>query len=179
MTTMTTEPTVIRRGRRKENGRAGARNNAVKHGLWARDVVLAHEDRDAFDAYLAAFREHLAPQGPLEEALVQVIVVSLWRFWRTLRIEAAAMDKTYQDSLSARTDFTPSQREQRALIASVNNQWLENIHRCQTTIDRQFHRALRKLESLQSARGAAGFSLPPSALAGVALMPPAPQPEPR
>lgn len=175
---MTATP-VVRRGPHSEKGKAAIRHNALKHGLWARAVVLVHENADAFDAYLASFRAHLTPEGPLEEALVQVIVASLWRYWRSLRIEAAAMEKTYQDTLSVPADFTRSEREQRALIASVNNQWLENIHRCQTTIDRQFHRALRKLESLQAARGVTGFSLPSSALAGVALMPPAPPPDPR
>ena len=56
---MNTNEKPPRKGRRKENGRTGARHNALKHGLWARDVVLAHEDRKAFDAYLAAFRDHL------------------------------------------------------------------------------------------------------------------------
>lgn len=172
---MTTSEVAIRRGPRTDKGKAAIRHNALKHGLWARDIVLSFEDPQAFEAHLSAYRAYLAPVGPLETDLVDRMVVSLWRLRRALRVETAAMDKTYQEVLPIAKDlFTPEQRRQRALLASINNEWIDNIHRYETTIERQFYRALHELENLQASRGATGLSLPPGALHfSLALRPPA------
>ena len=53
--------------------------NALTHGLYARDTLLPWEDPEAFDALHQAIREELGPSGPLEESAVRAIAELEWR----------------------------------------------------------------------------------------------------
>ncbi len=53
--------------------------NALTHGLYARDTLLPWEDPEAFDALHQAIHEELGPSGPLEESAVRAIAELEWR----------------------------------------------------------------------------------------------------
>ena len=60
-------------------------NNALSHGLYARDAVLPWEDADAFAAFHQSLRNELRPDGPLEEETVFDIAELHWRKRRLTR----------------------------------------------------------------------------------------------
>ena len=77
------------RGPKSAAGRAIAARNALKHGLTAcKLVVLDDEDAAAFEAFQAAVRVELRPEGVLQHDLVSRIALGLWRAKRSDRIEA-------------------------------------------------------------------------------------------
>jgi hypothetical protein len=63
--------------------------NAVKHGLTAKTVVLPRKDLDEFEAFRVAMLIDAAPQGALEEMLVEKISADAWQLRRVPVLEGA------------------------------------------------------------------------------------------
>jgi len=76
-------------------GKAVAKMNALKHCILAREVVIRgehiKESAKEFHAILARFWQELAPAGPVEEMLVERLVVCYWRLRRVLIAESGAI----------------------------------------------------------------------------------------
>jgi hypothetical protein len=78
-------------------GKARVASNALKHGLTAERIVLPNEDPEEFDYLRNAVREELAPQGALEETLVDEIVADAWRLRRIPILEATVHERDQQE----------------------------------------------------------------------------------
>jgi len=97
---MTTEAQVIanRRNARKSTGprstqgRTAISQNAVKHGLSARQDVITSESQADFDLYREQMLSELAPAGPMESMLAERIVALSWRLKRVVRIQNQTID---------------------------------------------------------------------------------------
>ena len=80
-------------GPKSPEGKAASARNALKHGILSKAVIPPalekYESRHEYDALLASFVESLAPEGAVEEMLVERIATSYWRLGRLLRAEAA------------------------------------------------------------------------------------------
>jgi hypothetical protein len=79
-------------GPRTPEGKAAVRNNALRHGLLASDVVLPDEDFDVFEDLRNRLRADLSPVGPIEELLADRVVSIMWRLGRSERAETALFD---------------------------------------------------------------------------------------
>ena len=77
-------------------GLAASSQNALKHGLCSRAVLLPEEDPDAFNELLAALHIEPQPVGAHEEYLVRQMAVSQWRMDRLQRIEAGLLASRLQ-----------------------------------------------------------------------------------
>jgi hypothetical protein len=79
-------------GVKTPEGKAIARYNALKHGLLAKEIVVAvgegAEDPAEFAALSQELKGQFQPQGTLEEMLVEKIAVAFWRLRRSYRYEA-------------------------------------------------------------------------------------------
>ncbi len=138
-------------------GKARSSRNATTHGFFSSQVLLEGEDPAELDAHLARVHAYFNPVGDLEALLVDRIAAGMWRFRRALMIESATMDKTYADVLPLDDSLPAAVREQRALICSVNNAWLDNTHRYAISIERQTYRAIKELKAIQASRRALEF----------------------
>ena len=68
-----------------ESKKSPAEKNALKHGLYSKDVVLPWEDQEEFDELHLKYREEFNPEGAFEEDLVGQIAQLQWlkgRLWR-------------------------------------------------------------------------------------------------
>ncbi len=78
-------------GAKTQEGKAIVKYNALKHGLLAKEVVIAvgegAESPEEFDALLEDLKTQLAPAGTLEEMLVEKVAVAYWRLRRTYKYE--------------------------------------------------------------------------------------------
>ena len=93
-------------GPRTAAGKEKASQNAVKHGLLAREAVIPGEDPEEFEAYREGMIEELAPAGPVEAMLAERVVGLSWRLRRAERLQneafAALDDGTPTPLLDAR-----------------------------------------------------------------------------
>jgi len=82
-------------GPKSPEGKAVSARNALKHGILSKAVIPPalekYESREEYDGLIASFIDSLAPEGAVEEMLVERIATSYWRLGRLLRAEAAAL----------------------------------------------------------------------------------------
>jgi len=145
-------------GPRTEAGKARSRMNALRHGLRAETVVLAHEDRAAFEELHADLRADLAPAGALEALLVEQIAAGAWRMrraWQTERelierdlIRSLRNDRDYPNSVILGTD-TPTTLGKIFAQDLANEQRLGKLARYAAQIERAWFRAVRELRLLR------------------------------
>ena len=77
-------------GPRTVEGKERASQNAVKHGLLAREAVIVGEDPAEFEMYREGMLRTLAPVGPVEEMLAERVVGLSWRLRRAERLQNIA-----------------------------------------------------------------------------------------
>jgi hypothetical protein len=123
-------------GPRTAGGKTRAAQNARKHGLCAKDVVIGPEERDEFEALLAEFQNDVAPRGALQQTLFDELVAAAWNLRRVRRLETELCSRaaTYHDLLA--DDDLQSK--------------LDRLARHQSRIERTFHRSLKELKALQT-----------------------------
>ena len=127
-------------GPRTPAGKARAAMNAVTHGAYARVVVLAREDREAFDALRDGFAEAFAPVGRYERALVERLSLVWWKIQRAVEAEALVLTANGYDAARL------------ALDAKRQVRVLDRIGAVEHRLQRVFERFLSILERRQALR---------------------------
>ena len=79
-------------GPRTSEGKAAISQNAVQHGLLARQDVITSECQADFDLYREQMLDELAPVSPMESMLAERIVTLSWRLKRVCRIQNQTID---------------------------------------------------------------------------------------
>ena len=122
-------------GPRTPEGKAASRYNALTHGILARAVIpeaLAPcEAQEAFEKVLDALTETFAPDGAVEELLVQQVAVAYWRLARLYRAEGGEIarrrndterDLALADAWAGASSFAGRLKaEEEALVAAMRN----------------------------------------------------------
>jgi len=122
-------------GPRTPEGKTRSSQNASKHGLTARDVIIAAGEQEEFDHLLANFQADVKPQGVIQQTLFNQLVAAAWNLRRIGRMESVLCgEASYQDLLANH---------------DLRNQ-LDRLARHQTRIERSFHRCLKELKALQT-----------------------------
>ncbi len=83
-------------GPRTPEGKEKAAQNALKHGLFAREAVIRGEDEDEFEMHRERLLGQLNPVGTLEEILVARIVDLAWRLQRAVQDQSEAFAALYE-----------------------------------------------------------------------------------
>jgi len=97
-----TSPEGARRGGpRTERGKERSSKNSLKHGIFAKVVLLRSERTGQFHALLQGFRDYFQPVGMPEEILIETLAISKWRSRRALNAEKAEIER--EKSLNSRT----------------------------------------------------------------------------
>jgi hypothetical protein len=172
-------------GPRTVEGKAAVSLNRLGHGLTGRAPLVPGEDPAEFERLRQGLTDQLAPQGVLEQALVDRAAGCLWRLWRIQQIEAGLLayrrldledDRNRFDVMQAllgsdgETDESRAwkqlQREDlptwgMAFVRDCQSGALDKLSRYETSLERGLLRALHELERLQRTR--AGECLPPPA----------------
>ena len=137
-------------------------NNALKHGLTGRVVVLPGEDADLYESRMLAYKEEFQPVGPEETELLQSIVDVRWRLGRIPGLEFA----TLVVGRKILTDENP------ALVAECNSVTLEwhirqrfektfrNLTLQERALAKRREKEMAELRELQAARRAAAAAEP-------------------
>ena len=143
-----------------EEGKSRASQNALKHGLLARDAVLPDEDPAEFEAQLAALEDALQHEDALEHELVRQMADAQWRLRRLTRIEsgyfAACLVKSRRHAKDFQPHFLRPGHEGETLLLGYSilgeTQELTHLARYDAHLGRRFERSLQQLVRLRGAR---------------------------
>ena len=121
-------------GPQTPEGKARSSQNARKHGLSAREVVIAPDEREEFEEFLAAYQADLQPQGMTEQGLFNQLVLAAWNLQRISRLEAGLA------------------KDEDPLSNGYLEPAIQRLARYQTRAERTYFRCLRELRVLQTNR---------------------------
>ena len=128
-------------------GKQRSAQNAMRHGLLARCVVLDNEAREGFDALFELHLDRLQPADGVEFGFIEEMVSSYWRMRRAWAIETRLLQK--------RLDDQPGADELSRLAGAFENlaasQSIGLIHRYETRLHCMYQRALKNLLLLRKA----------------------------
>ena len=133
-------------------GKAASSYNALKHGLYARDVVLPGEDRAEYDAMLAELTEEFAPQGRYEKSLVRRLADIWWRLGRSAAIEAGLLSPSWDGPLPPLKGTSGGPLVDTFRIALDETPTLDRLGRYEARLDRAFRHVVQILEGRQARR---------------------------
>jgi hypothetical protein len=123
-------------GPRTPEGQAHSSQNARTHGLTARDLIVAPNEREEFEELLNGYQTEIKPEGAIQQTLFDELVGAAWNLRRVRRMETALCPDTtsYQDLMK-------DEELQKKL---------DRLARHKTRIERTFHRSLKELKALQT-----------------------------
>jgi hypothetical protein len=122
-------------GPRTSEGKNRSSQNASKHGLTARDVVIGPGEQEEFDDLVADYQADVKPQRAIQQTLFNQLVAAAWNLHRIRRMEAElCAGASYQDLLANH---------------GLQDQ-LDRLARHHTRIERTFHRSLKELKAMQT-----------------------------
>ena len=104
-------------GPRTSEGKAAVSQNAVQHGLSARQTIISSESQAEFDLYRERMLSELAPASPMESMLAERIVTLSWRLKRAGRIQNQTID-----ALNADNTFDPLAKLKQSLLFKNHDQ---------------------------------------------------------
>lgn len=141
-------------GPKTARGKAMMRDNAVKHGMTAKHVVLFDEVKEEFETFYAGLTQDFAPEGTAECALVERIAMLAWRLRRTSRAEAAMVngEAEYRRERIAEDGPHNTRRLDTSIMFDRLVDSMGTLTRYEASMDRQLNRAIALLERLQAQR---------------------------
>lgn len=150
------------RGPKTEAGRARSSQNALKHGLTSRNLVLPSEDPAEYDDLLRSYLDQFQPAGPVERDLVHEMVSAKWRLDRIALIETELFNAAIgREEDNSDDPLTPVQALTGGFERLCNHPELTVLHRMESRLTRSYSRALRNLLQLQRRPPAKGPALNP------------------
>lgn len=129
-------------------GKRRSSQNATRHGLLARTIVLDGEDLEAFEQLLNSLTEQYTPAGPVESALIETMVVARWRQMRLWAMEKAGL--AHQIALQPEPVDPVTKAALAFRTLSDQSRSLELLNRYETRYDRQFNRCVARLAALKT-----------------------------
>jgi hypothetical protein len=145
-------------GPKTPEGRAAVRLNALKHGFTAAEIILPTVEAEAdFEAFRQAFEDKCQPVGPIEEVLVEDIVISRWRLSRIRKMEPGFFAKKLQNLKAIREEHYSHLSGYAHLTHVLADDALYQdvygkMSRYEGRFQRTFFKALKELERLQALR---------------------------
>jgi len=122
-------------GPRTPEGQARSSQNARTHGLTARDLIVAENEREEFDEFLSSYQADVKPNGAIQQTLFDELLGAAWNLRRVRRMEAALCRTTSYDDLAQNEELQKK---------------LDRLARHKCRIERTFHRSLKELKALQA-----------------------------
>ena len=143
------------RGPLSAEASAAIRENAVKHGLTAKHIVMQHEDEADYHELRASITMEYQPRTPQEHRFADQIAQNYWRLLRCRRVETATFENrlgTLKDRLKIDPKAPIDNDEGISICMSNHGSDFDTLRRYETTIERAWYRAIRELRAAQKER---------------------------
>jgi hypothetical protein len=125
-------------------GKARSSQNAIRHGLTAKELIVSDDQRPAFEELRQSLLTELAPQGAVENFTFDQLLHAAWNLQRFRALEADLMvnglDPILDDS-----------------AAKI----LDRLNRYAARAERSYYKALNELRTLQTNRALRALKLEP------------------
>jgi len=137
-------------GPRTPAGKSVVSQNAIRHGIFARDLVIdtgdGKEDEDEYLELLYGLMDCLRPAGQMELLLVEKVACDYWRLRRVLRFEIGSIRKGLDMAISdyySKADYFGNKEHR-------SNEELDwEISRCEASQDANADIRLAELKRLK------------------------------
>jgi hypothetical protein len=143
-------------GPKTKEGKKHSRRNALKHGILADKLLikdgLGAENAAALERFFLALHRDRAPEGELEEVLVEQIGSCYWRLGRALQAEAGSIRRAHLPSMDFDEVVNPRRAEIIDHLSLPAGEDLDRILRYEGSIQRQLAFSINLLERLQRSR---------------------------
>ena len=113
-------------GPRTQLGRMQSSRNATKHGIFSAATLIRGESRSELETLIAELRETLAPQGMVEELLVDKLASISWRYRRLLMAETAEIETLTTVDLAKVDNKKEDKARSPGLIGRADNPSIAN-----------------------------------------------------
>jgi hypothetical protein len=137
-------------------GQAASRYNPLKHGINAQQQIMFDESAEDLAELAAEYHEHHIPADSGQRLLVDTLIHNEWRLRRTRRVEAVLWEHAADTYL---TQHPEAEACNSAHAFTTNAGYFERLQRIVNGCERNYHRALKELQSLKVKVGQA---LPPA-----------------
>lgn len=125
-------------------GKQRASQNAVKHGLLSKGLIIPGEKASAYGEFRNGIFDSLKPKGTMESLLADKIVNFSWRLRRAVLAESLLLHGNPNGQWESKTLDS--------LFIGIEGKKLQNISRYETIIERHFYRSLKEFRELQKLR---------------------------
>src|ERR1700748_3132020 len=153
---------MLAKGKKSEEARQRCARNSVKHGLFAKTLVLANEDRGAFESTRKSYYETWKPENEFEADLVNDMIAARWRLNRIMMVEKETIDlrqarMDHSGVLKKEFDLIPEPVRLAIAYEKEYNEskTLATLSRYEARYYRQFRHATDELRRVQKDRRAA------------------------
>ena len=127
-------------------GKQRSSQNAVRHGLLARCIVMEKESLQSFEALLTQHLDSLQPVDGVEFGMVEEMVASYWRMRRAWAIETRMLE----DAANAQPESDPVGAIAAAFTSLAASPALALMHRYETRLHLVYQRSLHNLMLLRA-----------------------------
>src|ERR1700722_14705836 len=125
-------------------GKAVVAKNALKHGIFSKQILLEGESKKDFESFKNEFYTQFSPEGFLEQLLCERALSAAWRLSRVTQMETLLIDHTAKK--------TYSNRSISEVLSGRHGDELMLLSRYEITLEKILFRSLGELKSLQMAR---------------------------
>jgi hypothetical protein len=123
-------------------GKQRSSQNAVRHGLLARCIVMEKESLQSFEALLTQHLDSLQPVDGMEFGMVEEMVASNWRMRRAWAIDTRMLE----DAADTQAGSDPVG----SIAAAFTSPALALMHRYETRLHLVYQRSLHNLPLLRA-----------------------------
>ena len=128
-------------------GKTKSSRNSLKHGMYAKVLLLDDEDREEYLEFTTAIKADLKPASPLQEEFAQIVCDNFWRMRRFRAMETNQLERL---AFNAKKQNGSEPGEALALAWEDDcNGSLERLARHEQRLSNQTHKALKQLKDLQ------------------------------
>jgi len=136
----------LSRGPVTPEGKRSSSQNALRHGLLAKCIVLPAENEEAFHQLFQQYVERFAPVDGFELGLLEEMAASYWRMRRAWAIEKTDL----AEAIDSQPPGDQASRITAAFRQLASSPEIPLLHRYETRLHLMFQRAFQNLVLLRT-----------------------------
>src|SRR5215472_17922004 len=133
------------RGPVTPEGKSRSAQNAIRHGLLAKCVVLSMEKHANFELLLQQYMDKFQPRDGVEIGAIEEMAASYWRLHRAFAMERQLFEAALENS----PDGDDLEKLGNIWNQLADSSRLQSLHRYQSMLHRMHQRALNSLYKMR------------------------------